>query len=130
MELPEKFPAVVSDKLALEQIVGNLIDNAVKYLVSERPGKIMVEAKQIADRVQITIADNGRGIAAQDHDRVFDLFRRAGRNDRPGEGVGLAHVRSLARRLGGEVTLRSQLGQGATFELSLPRVLGKELYPS
>ena len=130
VELPEKFPAVVSDRLALEQIVGNLIDNAVKYLVSERPGKIMVEAKQIADRVQITIADNGRGIAAQDHDRVFDLFRRAGRNDRPGEGVGLAHVRSLARRLGGEVTLRSQLGQGATFELSLPRVLGKELYPS
>ena len=56
VELPEKFPAVVSDKLALEQIVGNLIDNAVKYLVSERPGKIMVEAKQIADRVQITIA--------------------------------------------------------------------------
>ena len=105
--------------------MGNLIDNAVKYLVSERPGKIMVEAKQIADRVQITIADNGRGIAAQDHDRVFDLFRRAGRNDRPGEGVGLAHVRSLARRLGGEVTLRSQLGQGATFELSSPESSGR-----
>ena len=49
----------------------------------------------------VEFEDNGRGIATQDHERVFDLFRRAGAQDQPGEGIGLAHVRALVRRLGG-----------------------------
>ncbi len=68
----------------------------------------------------IDIADNGRGIDPRDHDRIFDLFRRSGTQDQPGEGIGLAHVRALAYRLGGLIDCRSALGEGATFTLTLP----------
>ena len=66
------------------------------------------------------IDDNGRGIDPRDHQRVFDLFRRSGTQDQPGEGIGLAHVRALAYRLGGTIDVASELGRGATFRLSLP----------
>ena len=67
------------------------------------------------------VRDNGRGIEARDRERVFDLFRRSGVQDRPGEGIGLAHVRALVRRLGGSITLTSEPGQGSTFTVTLPR---------
>jgi signal transduction histidine kinase len=113
------FP-IVSDRLALEQVFGNLFDNAVKYRALDRPLRIEVTVKPLARRLLIEIADNGRGIAEADHERIFELFRRAGPQDRPGEGIGLAHVRALVRRLGGEITVRSTLGQGSTFEIILP----------
>ena len=59
-------------------------------------------------------------IAPGDHQRVFDLFRRAGPQNQPGEGIGLAHVRALAYRLGGTIDVVSTLGEGATFRLNLP----------
>ena len=114
---------MVSDRLALEQILSNLVENAVKYLQPGRPGRIMVTARADSGRVIIDVADNGRGIAPGDHERIFELFRRAGQQDQPGEGLGLAHVRALAYRLGGVITCISTLGAGATFRLSLPRVL-------
>jgi signal transduction histidine kinase len=61
------------------------------------------------------------GIAPHDHQRVFELFRRSGQQDRPGEGIGLAHVRSLVRRLGGTMGLKSELGKGSVFIVTLPR---------
>ena len=121
--LPAVAPSVVSDKLALEQIVGNVVDNAVKYLARDRPGRIMITTGETARRVHIDITDNGRGIAEQDKERIFELFRRAGAQDRPGEGIGLAHVRALVRRLGGDITVQSELGRGTTFRIDLPRRL-------
>jgi signal transduction histidine kinase len=128
-ELAARAPTIVSDRVALEQIFGNLVDNAVKYLSPDRPGVIKVQVKE-TDRVQITVTDNGRGIAPQDHERIFELFRRSGAQDRPGEGIGLAHVRALVRRLGGDITVQSQLGEGAAFQVSLPKslVLTNESY--
>jgi signal transduction histidine kinase len=67
------------------------------------------------------VEDNGRGIAPEDQQRVFDLFRRAGEQDQKGEGIGLAHTRALVRRLGGYMTLRSEFGEGSTFIVTLPR---------
>ena len=75
--------------------------------------------------VRIEVEDNGRGIADQDHERIFELFRRSGQQDQTGEGIGLAHVRSLARNLGGEITVRSRLGEGSTFVLRLPADLSR-----
>jgi signal transduction histidine kinase len=119
-----KTPPVISDRLALEQIFGNLLDNAVKYRVPDRPLKIRIRADEGRDRrVVVSVEDNGRGIARQDHERVFDLFRRSGTQDRPGEGIGLAHVRTMARSLGGEITLQSELDRGTTMTLNLPRDL-------
>ncbi|MEH6718896.1 MAG: CHASE3 domain-containing protein [Aurantimonas endophytica] len=115
----EALPDLVSDRVAIEQIFSNLIENAVKYLKPGRPGVIKVRGKRQNDRVVFEIEDNGRGIDPKDHDRVFDLFRRSGQQDQPGEGIGLAHVRALAYRLGGMIGCDSALDQGATFRLSM-----------
>jgi signal transduction histidine kinase len=120
------LPGVVSDRLALEQIFSNLVENALKYLKPGRAGLIEIGGRRQGVRVIYEVKDNGRGIDPKDHDRVFDLFRRAGVQDQPGEGIGLAHVRALAYRLGGTVTCESALDQGATFRVSLPARLTAE----
>jgi len=114
------MPSVVADRLAVEQMLSNLVENAVKYLKPGVPGRIAISATADRGRVDVAVADNGRGIDPRDHDRIFDLFRRSGMQDQPGEGIGLAHVRTLAYRLGGFVDCKSALGEGATFTLSLP----------
>lgn len=121
----EDVPEIVSDRLGVEQVFANLLENAVKYLAPGRPGRIRVRGWQEGSAVFIDVEDNGRGIDPKDHGRVFDLFRRAGAQDRPGEGIGLAHVRALVRRLGGTITLNSTLGEGSTFRVVLPKVLTK-----
>ncbi len=114
------MPTVTSDRLAVEQILSNLIENATKYLQPGRAGRISVVAFRERGRVIVSVIDNGRGIAPGDHQRIFDLFRRSGTQDQPGEGIGLAHVRALAYRLGGTIDVESTLGEGSTFRLSLP----------
>ena len=122
----DSLPTVVSDRLSLEQVFGNLFDNAIKYRALDRPLRISVTSRS-GGRAGFTIefTDNGRGIAPEDHERVFELFRRSGAQDKPGEGIGLAHVRSLMRNLGGDIVVRSELGQGTTFVLRLPPDLSK-----
>jgi signal transduction histidine kinase len=117
----EPLPGVESDRLSMEQILGNLIDNAVKYLDPSRPGRIVVSGRETGDGwIVYRIADNGRGISARDHERIFELFRRSGKQDRAGEGLGLAFVRNSVRRLGGDITVESELGKGSTFMLKFP----------
>ncbi len=116
--------SIVSDRLSLEQIVGNLLDNAVKYQKEGRPLELTVSTRAaLGHRMVIEVRDNGRGIAPQDHERVFELFRRAGTQDKPGEGIGLAHVRTLVRSLGGDITVESEYGEGTSFFVELPRDL-------
>jgi signal transduction histidine kinase len=116
-------PAIVSDRIAVDQVFSNLIDNALKYLVDGRPGRVTIEGRRDGRMVVVTVTDNGRGIATRDLDRVFELFRRAGSQDRPGEGIGLAHVKALVRRLGGTIECASTLGEGSVFSVRLPVVL-------
>jgi signal transduction histidine kinase len=115
-----ELPDLVSDRLAIEQVFGNLIDNAVKYLSPARAGLITLRGRHEAGLLVYEIQDNGRGIAPQDHERIFELFRRSGAQDQTGEGIGLAHVRALMYRLGGTITCTSELDRGATFRLSFP----------
>jgi signal transduction histidine kinase len=114
------LPDIVSDRLALEQIFSNIIDNAVKYLKPDVPGEIAIRGRTKLGFAVFEITDNGRGIDTKDHQRIFDLFRRAGTQDRPGQGIGLAHVRALVRRLGGTMSVSSELNQGSTFTITLP----------
>jgi signal transduction histidine kinase len=116
----DPLPRIVSDRLALEQIFSNLIDNALKYLKPGVPGDISVRGRTKLGFAIFEIADNGRGIDPKDHQRIFDLFRRAGAQDRPGQGIGLAHVRTLVRRLGGTMSVSSELHFGSTFTITLP----------
>ena len=118
------LPNVVTDRAALEQIFSNLLDNAAKYLTNDRPGRIEVRGKTRGGYAVFEVEDNGRGVAPTDHERIFDLFRRAGVQDRPGDGIGLAHTRALARRLGGDVTVESDGSSGTTFTVSIARDLG------
>ncbi|CDI10575.1 sensor histidine kinase [Agrobacterium pusense] len=112
---------VVTDRISLDQILGNLLDNAVKYQMPGRPLRLTARAYPAGrGAIAIEIGDNGRGIGKQDLERVFELFRRAGEQDQPGEGIGLAHVRSLIRNLGGDIRVESRLGEGSTFILLLP----------
>ena len=118
--IEKPLPDVTSDRVAIEQIFSNVIENATKYADPSRPGRIKVRGRIEHNRAMFEIEDNGRGIDPRDHDRVFDLFRRSGRQDQPGEGIGLAHVRALTYRLGGTIDVVSELGKGATFRINLP----------
>lgn len=121
LEIDVRVPSFVTDRFSLDQIFGNLLDNAVKYRSPSRPLDLHVRAVPAGKgRIQIDIKDNGRGIRKTDMERVFELFRRAGEQDQPGEGIGLAYVRSLIRNLGGDVTVDSTEGVGSTFTLMLP----------
>ncbi len=117
----DHLPPVVCDRLALEQIFSNLVDNALKYRRNDLAGHIQIRGRQTLGRLEYDVEDNGRGIDPNDHQRIFELFRRSGPQDRPGEGIGLAHVRALVRRLGGTLSVRSELNKGSIFTVSLPR---------
>jgi signal transduction histidine kinase len=126
IEIEKPLPNLVGDRLAIEQIFSNLLDNAVKYLDPQRRGRIFVRGRKEAQRIIYEVQDNGRGIDPRDHERVFDLFRRSGAQTQPGEGIGLAHVRALVQRLGATIDLESTLGQGTTFRLSFPETFSDQ----
>jgi len=117
------LPPIVTDRLALEQIFSNLIENAIKFLKPGEHGEIGVSGRIEGTEAVYTISDNGRGIDSKDHRRIFELFRRSGHQDVPGEGIGLAYVAALVRRLGGTIEVESALGQGSTFKVKFPRTI-------
>lgn len=121
------LPRIISDASSLHQIFMNLLDNAVKYFDPERAGRIVIRGRLDGISAIFEVEDNGRGIVPDDHERIFELFRRSGLQDQPGEGIGLAHVRSLVRRLGGEIGVISDGRTGTTFRLTLPVNLRRRL---
>jgi signal transduction histidine kinase len=128
-QIVRPLPGLVSDRLAIEQVLSNLVENALKYLKPGRPGHIVVRGRKDGDRMIYEVVDNGRGVDPRDHERIFDLFRRSGLQDQPGEGIGLAHVRALVYRLGGTIAVDSELDRGATFRLCLPPKITRDEGP-
>jgi PAS domain S-box-containing protein len=123
----DPLPDVIADKTAMEQIVGNVVGNAVKYLDPERPGRIEVTAERRRDGTIFHVRDNGRGIAEADMEKTFMPFRRAGQADVPGEGMGLAYVQVLLRRHGGRIWCQSTPGEGTTFSFLIPHLDSDEI---
>lgn len=121
----EPLPRLVGDRTAVEQIFSNLIENAIKYGKPGRPNAIRIAGREEGKRVVFTVSDTGRGIAAKDHDRVFELFRRAGPQDQEGEGLGLSSVRHIIRRMHGDISFVSDVDKGTAFTFDLPKVLSK-----
>lgn len=113
---------VMGDKLKLSQLVGNLVDNAIKYSPDGTP--ISIAVWQNRDAAFLTVQDQGFGIAPDDTERIFLRFHRADRtgSGRPGHGLGLPLCRWIARAHGGEVTVESREGEGSTFTVRLPAV--------
>ncbi|MGO9173994.1 MAG: ATP-binding protein [Rhodomicrobium sp.] len=120
------LPPVVTDRIALEQIFSNLIDNAIKFLQPGVQGSIGVEGETRGGETIYTVSDNGRGIDPKDHQRIFELFRRSGQQDMPGEGIGLAYVAASVRRLGGTIEVESGLGRGSIFKVKLPGSVARQ----
>lgn len=114
-----EMPTVRADRTALEQILGNILTNAVIYLDPSRPGEIEVCIEQNERETIFRISDNGIGIEDENRHKVFEPFRRAGRSNVPGEGMGLAYVQTLIRRHGGRIWFDSTYGQGTQFTFTL-----------
>ena len=112
-------PYVRADPAALEQVLTNLLDNAVKY--SDAIKQITVRVRTVHDNAVVEVIDRGVGIAPADHARIFERFYRAsGAAHRPGFGLGLPIVRELVRAHGGRVTVTSAPGVGSTFSVTVP----------
>jgi signal transduction histidine kinase len=120
-ELPETAMIIDGDELRLEQVVQNLISNAVKY--SPDGGTLRVRVAQRGDQACIEVIDQGIGIPAEDIPHLFKRFYRAGNMDEQhisGMGIGLYIVHELVHLHGGSVTVASTLKQGSTFTVCLP----------
>jgi signal transduction histidine kinase len=122
LNLDLQVPSIVTDQLSLEQVIGNLFDNAAKYRSPERALLVKVRVIDLPDeQIAIEVSDNGRGIAPRDLDRVFELFRRVGKLDQKGDGVGLAYVKAIVGNLGGSIGVSSEVDVGTTFRVTLPQ---------
>ena len=114
--------AAWADRRALEQVLTNLLDNAVKY--TDPGGSVTVHVGSTPDAVRISIRDTGIGIPAEDQARIFERFYRVDKarsRALGGTGLGLAIVKHLVQAMDGEIYVESHPGQGSTFRFSLPR---------
>jgi len=110
------LPVILGDKTSIDQIFGNLIDNAIKYLSDDKKGKIEISCSDKGSHYEFKIIDNGRGIDEKDFDKVFAVFRRASNaSETEGEGMGLNYVKSLIQRHGGEIIFNSKINEGSEF---------------
>lgn len=111
---------IVADKLRLGRAIANLIDNAIKFTPDN--GQIVISARQEPAETVIEVIDNGEGIAPEDLPRVFERFFRAdkARQRKGGSGIGLSIVKRIAEAHGGKAHVRSELGTGSTFSISIP----------
>lgn len=114
----EIAPAIGEFRRAL-QIIVNLLNNAIRY--SPEGSTIWLRTDVEGDQAMLVVADQGRGIALEDQERVFEKFERLGRDDAQGSGLGLYISRRLARAMRGDLTIESAPGQGARFILTLPK---------
>jgi PAS domain S-box-containing protein len=119
----DSLPEVCADRTAMEQIMSNLLSNAIAYLEPGRPGEVSVTAERSDEVTTFHIHDNGRGIAEEDIPKIFEPFRRVGKQDVSGEGIGLTSVQTLVRRHGGKIWCQSTLGVGTTFSFTLSNQL-------
>ena len=119
---PPKSIELISDPDSINQILSNLLDNAIKYSMDE--GQIEVKLEELSDQVKISVSDSGIGIPGKEIPRIFERFYRVDKarsRKTGGTGLGLAIVKHLVENLGGQITVESTLGQGSTFSFTIPK---------
>ncbi|HEX6388485.1 MAG TPA: ATP-binding protein [Solirubrobacteraceae bacterium] len=124
VDVPDDLPRALVDPSRMRQVLTNLLTNA--HLYTQDGGTIRVGVRESGRLLELTVADNGRGMSDEDIDHVFDRFYRAsGDGDSEGgasgTGLGLAIVKSLVDLHGGTIDVESELGAGTTFRITLPR---------
>ena len=125
-EMPERVPIVVADRDRLQQVLLNLLANAVKFC-TPGAGRVRVALSAAGGAVRVDVADNGIGIAPEHQGAIFEKFRQVGDTltDRPqGTGLGLPISRLIVRQFGGELWVASEPGRGATFSFTIPVAQG------
>ncbi|MEM1178277.1 MAG: ATP-binding protein [Acidobacteriota bacterium] len=127
VEISQDLPTILGDSTRLTQIFQNLLDNAIKYQ-ENGDGWISVRAASTRDSWHFSVADGGPGVAAEDRQRIFQIFQTA-RQSREVSGVGLAIVRKAVEKLGGSVWIESELGRGTEVHFSLPKTLPESRGP-
>jgi PAS domain S-box-containing protein len=115
----DPLPAIVGDKVHFEQLMQNLIGNALKYRREEVP-RVHVAAQDLGEEWLFSVSDNGQGIPSQYYGQVFELFKRLHGQEYPGTGIGLATCKKLVERYGGRIWVESEVGKGSTFYFTLP----------
>jgi signal transduction histidine kinase len=113
--------AALGDRDRVEQVLMNLIDNAIKY--GRREGRVVVSTEPLGDVVRIAVSDDGRGIQPSEQEAIFEKFYRVDpeqRHSPSGTGLGLYISRELVRRMGGRIGVDSRPGEGSTFFFELP----------
>ena len=120
VRIPAELPQVSIDSVKIEQVLRNLVDNAVKFSPTE--GSIDVSAVVQGTEIMIAVRDEGPGVAPEYHHRVFERFFRVERDQSSvaGAGLGLAICKRFVELHGGRIELDSRAGQGATFRVTLP----------
>ncbi len=116
------LPLIKQDAAKLRQVLSNLLSNAIKF--TPEGGRVLLKAQVEGSELVLTIADTGVGIAPEDQGSIFEKFRQAGNpltREHEGTGLGLSIVRELCKLLGGDVSLKSELGRGSTFTVRIAR---------
>ena len=116
----DALPAIVGDPVRLNQVFGNLIDNAVKYMNRSGPATIHIGCVRRDDALHFFVRDNGVGIRPEDQSKIFRMFGRVGGHAVPGDGMGLTMVKKIVEKTGGKIWVESALGRGSTFWFTLP----------
>jgi PAS domain S-box-containing protein len=112
------MPVVHADRVGLQQVLTNLVANALKFVARGRKPEIVLRAESRAGRVRLWVEDNGIGIDPRQHEAIFEIFRRLhGARDYAGTGVGLSLVRKGMTRMGGACGVESEPGRGSRFWL-------------
>ncbi len=121
VQLPSKSIMVTANRLLMSQVFSNFISNAVKYH-NRTDGTVKITAQSQEQSYQFTVADDGIGIAPKNHDQIFEIFKTLqSQSDEKGTGVGLAIVKKIIERVGGQVFVESELGKGTKFLFTWPR---------
>lgn len=116
----DKLPTCLADERQLEQVFSNLLDNALKYLSSERKGLIEITGVKKDGQTVYCIKDNGIGVKEEQQKTIFKTFCRLDPGHRRGDGLGLTIVSKILNRLGGKILLESEPDKGSKFFVSLP----------
>ncbi|GAB4538716.1 MAG: hypothetical protein Kow0063_26860 [Anaerolineae bacterium] len=126
MEIPDALPPVQADYTTLQRVIGNLLDNAIKF--TPAGGHITVRARRLADEVQLSVSDTGYGIPVEQQERIFEKFAQAGiraEGQRAGVGLGLTFCKLAIEAHGGRIWVESAEGSGTTFHFVLPLSIDK-----
>jgi light-regulated signal transduction histidine kinase (bacteriophytochrome) len=122
------LPGIATYKIPLQQVLQNLVSNALKYSHPDRKPEVLISVTDQQSYWQFSVQDNGIGIEPDAHEKIFVIFQRLNYTpDIPGSGMGLAIAKKIIEWQGGKIWVESEPGQGSTFYFTLPKT-GTDLF--